>query len=275
MLQDPHVGLAAQPPSAGQPNRCNDGAAVVFTEDLSKQYLAGAASVHALRSISITVARGEMVAIMGPSGSGKTTLLNLLGCVDRPTRGHYWLDAEDASRLADGALSRIRNEKIGFIFQTFNLLPRLTALDNVRLPLLYSHRRIPREGPLAALHRVGLAQRTHHRPDQLSGGQQQRVAIARALVMQPSIVLADEPTGNLDSRSGEEIMQILQQLNGEGVTIITVTHDPRVAQHSTRIIEMRDGRAIADRPISDRLEAGKVLAGMPAPESDSVGGGQS
>jgi len=274
MSRDSHVGPAAQSPSASQPNRGNGGAAVVLTEDLSKQYLAGAASVHALRGISIAVTRGEMVAIMGPSGSGKTTLLNLLGCVDRPTRGHYWLDGEDASRLGDGALSRIRNEKIGFIFQTFNLLPRLTALDNVRLPLLYSHRRTPRDWPLAALHRVGLAQRTHHRPDQLSGGQQQRVAIARALVMQPSIVLADEPTGNLDSRSGEEIMQILQQLNGEGATIIIVTHDLRVAQHSTRIIEMHDGRVIADRPITDRLEAGQVLKGMPAPEPDAVEGEQ-
>jgi putative ABC transport system ATP-binding protein len=273
MAQDFHVGGAAQPPPAGQPNRGS--AAIVRTEDLSKQYLSGAASVHALRGISITVTGGEMVAIMGPSGSGKTTLLNLLGCVDRPTRGHYWLDGEDASRLADGALSRIRNEKIGFVFQTFNLLPRLTALDNVRLPLLYSHRRKAKEGPLEALQRVGLAQRTHHRPDQLSGGQQQRVAIARALVMQPSIVLADEPTGNLDSRSGEEIMQILQQLNREGVTIIIVTHDPRVAQHSTRIIEMHDGRVIADRPITDRLEAGQVLGGMPAPEPDSVEGEQS
>jgi putative ABC transport system ATP-binding protein len=274
MSQDTHAGSAAQPSSASQPDRGNGGAPIVLTEDLSKQYLTGAASVHALRGISITVARGEMVAIMGPSGSGKTTLLNLLGCVDRPTRGRYWLDGEDASRLADGALSRIRNEKIGFIFQTFNLLPRLTALDNVRLPLLYSHRRIPREGPLAALQRVGLAPRTHHRPDQLSGGQQQRVAIARALVMQPSIVLADEPTGNLDSRSGEEIMQILQQLNGEGVTIVIVTHDPRVAQHSTRVIEMHDGRVVADRPMADRLEAGRVLDSMPAPEPDSVEGEQ-
>jgi len=243
---------------------------VVLTEDLSKDYLAGAASVHALRGVSLTVARGEMVAIMGPSGSGKSTLLNLLGCVDRPSRGRYWLDGEDASRLGDRALSRIRNEKIGFVFQIFNLLPRLTALDNVRLPLLYSRVRLPKEGPQKALDRVGLAYRSHHRPDQLSGGQQQRVAIARALVMQPAIVLADEPTGNLDSRSGEEIMQILQQLNRDAVTIIIVTHDPRVAQHASRIVEMSDGRIIADRPVTDRLEAGQVLASMPTPEPEPV-----
>jgi len=243
---------------------------VVVTQDLGKQYLAGAASVHALRSISFTVTRGEMVAIMGPSGSGKTTLLNMLGCVDRPSRGHYWLDGEDASRLGDKALSRIRNEKIGFVFQTFNLLPRLTALDNVRLPLLYTHQRLPKERPRQALEHVGLAPRAHHRPDQLSGGQQQRVAIARALVMQPSIVLADEPTGNLDSRSGEEIMQLFQQLNAEGVTLLIVTHDPRVAQHATRTVEMRDGRIIADRPVTDRLGAAQVLAAMPAPEPDQA-----
>jgi len=242
---------------------------VVVTEDLCKDYLEGAAAVHALRQVSLTVQRGEMVAIMGASGSGKTTLLNLVGCVDRPSRGGYWLDGEDATRLSDKALSRIRNEKIGFVFQTFNLLPRLNALDNVRLPLLYSRRHISRDAPRQALERVGLADRMHHRPDQLSGGQQQRVAIARALVMEPAIILADEPTGNLDSRSGEELMMLFQRLNREGVTLLVVTHDGRVAQHATRVVEMRDGRIIGDHPVADRLNAEQVLASMPAPEPEA------
>jgi len=242
---------------------------VVVTEGLSKDYLEGAASVRALRDISLAVTRGEMVAIMGPSGSGKTTLLNLLGCVDSPSRGHYWLDGQDISRLGDKALSRIRNERIGFVFQTFNLLPRLTAMENVKLPMLYSGRRANRQAPRTALERVGLGDRMHHRPSQLSGGQQQRVAIARALVMQPSILLADEPTGNLDSRSGEGIMLLFQQLNREGVTTLMVTHDPRVAQHATRIVEMRDGRVIGDRPVTDRLDAEQVLAAMPSPEPEA------
>ena len=241
---------------------------VVMTEGLCKEYLEGAASVRALREVSLSVARGEMVAIMGPSGSGKTTLLNLLGCVDSPTRGRYWLDGEDTSRMGDRALSRVRNERIGFVFQTFNLLPRLTALKNVKLPMVYSGKRGSRQAPRQALERVGLAERMHHRPSQLSGGEQQRVAIARALVMQPSILLADEPTGNLDSRSGEEIMLIFQRLNREGATMLLVTHDPRVAQHATRIVEMRDGRIIADRPVTDRLEAEQLLAAMPAPEPE-------
>jgi putative ABC transport system ATP-binding protein len=244
----------------------------VVTEDLTKEYLTGAVTVHALRGVSLEVTRGEMVAIMGASGSGKTTLLNLLGCVDRPTHGRYWLDGEDASQLGDSALSRIRNEKIGFVFQTFNLLPRLTALENARLPLLYARKRVPKDAPRQALLRVGLGDRLHHRPHQLSGGQQQRVAIARALVMEPAIVLADEPTGNLDSRSGEELMLTFQQLNREGVTMLIVTHDPRVAQHATRIVEMRDGRIIGDRPVVERLDAEQVLASMPAPEQDAEGG---
>jgi putative ABC transport system ATP-binding protein len=246
-------------------------AAVVVTDGLTKEYLAGVLTVRALRGVSLHVGRGEMVAIMGPSGSGKTTLLNLVGCVDLPTRGHYWLDGEDVSRLNDGALSRIRNERIGFVFQTFNLLPRLAAVDNVRLPLLYARRRISREVAMRALQRVGLGDRTHHRPSQLSGGQQQRVAIARALVMQPSILLADEPTGNLDSRSGEEIMLLFQDLNREGVTMLMVTHDPQVARHATRIVRMHDGMVIADEAVTDRMDAREVLAGMPAPEP---GGGE-
>jgi putative ABC transport system ATP-binding protein len=243
---------------------------VVATAGLAKDYPTGAGQVHALRDVSLEVGRGGLVAIMGPSGSGKTTLLNLLGCVDRPSTGRYWLDGEDVSRLNDRALSRIRNEKIGFVFQTFNLLPRLSALDNVKLPLLYSRRRIPKEAPRQALERVGLADRAHHRPNQLSGGEQQRVAIARALVMAPAILLADEPTGNLDSRSGEELMLILQRLNRDGVTVLMVTHDPRVAQHAARVVEMRDGKILADRPVTDRLLAEEVLKQMPAPEVEAA-----
>jgi putative ABC transport system ATP-binding protein len=242
---------------------------VVVTDDLTKDYLAGVTTVHALRGVSLEVRAGEMVAIMGPSGSGKTTLLNLLGCVDRPSSGRYWLDQEDVSRLDDRALSRIRNERIGFVFQTFNLLPRLTAIDNVRLPILYSRSRVPREAPREALERVALGDRAHHRPSQLSGGQQQRVAIARALVMNPTIVLADEPTGNLDSRSGEELMLVFQRLNRDGVTLLMVTHDARVAQHSTRIVEMRDGKVLSDRPVTDRIVAEDALASMPAPEVET------
>jgi putative ABC transport system ATP-binding protein len=168
--------------------------------------------------------------------------------------------------LQDSALSRIRNERIGFVFQTFNLLPRLTALENVRLPLLYAHNRVPQDAPARALERVGLADRGHHRPNQLSGGQQQRVAIARALVLDPAVILADEPTGNLDSRSGEEIILLFQELNREGATMLIVTHDLQVANHASRIVQMRDGRITGDEPVTDRLDARDVLAEMPAPE---------
>jgi len=242
---------------------------VVVTDGLTKDYQAGMVAVHALRGISMDVREGEMVAIMGPSGSGKTTLLNMLGCVDLPSSGRYWLDGEDVSRLSDGALSRIRNEKIGFVFQTFNLLPRLTALDNVRLPLLYAHQRMPGKAAVEALERVGLADRMHHRPSQLSGGQQQRVAIARALVMGPAILLADEPTGNLDSRSGEETILVFQELNREGVTTLIVTHDLQVAKHATRIVRMRDGYITSGEPVSARLDARDVLARMPPAEAET------
>ncbi len=250
-----------------------DTQSVVATEGLGKEYLAGMVPVYALRGVSLAVARGDMVAIMGPSGSGKTTLLNLLGCIDLPSQGHYWLDGDDVSQMSDGALSRIRNEKIGFVFQTFNLLPRLSALDNVRLPLLYARTHLAREAATRAMERVGLADRMHHRPSQLSGGQQQRVAIARALVMGPAILLADEPTGNLDSRSGEEIMLLFQELNREGVTMLIVTHDPQVARHARRIVRMRDGQVIEDEAVSDRLDAREMLASMPAP-SDEVSRGR-
>jgi putative ABC transport system ATP-binding protein len=248
----------------------HDNNAVVFADRLTKDYQAGSVSVHALRSVSLEVESGEMVAIMGPSGSGKTTLLNMLGCVDLPSSGHYWLGGEDVSRLDDNALSRIRNERIGFVFQTFNLLPRLTALENVRLPMLYAHRRLPAEAPREALERVGLADRLHHRPSQLSGGQQQRVAIARALVTAPTIVLADEPTGNLDSRSGEEIMLLFQELNRDGVTLLAVTHDLQVARHASRIVRMRDGKIIEDESVLDRLDARELMENMPVQQIEEV-----
>ena len=227
--------------------------------NITKTYGDGV-EVHALRDVSLEVAEGEMVAIMGPSGSGKTTLLNVFGCVDRATAGSYWLDGQDVSRLSDRALSRIRNDKIGFVFQTFNLLPRMTAIQNVGLPLIYSHRRRPRGAARRALEQVGLAPRARHRPAQLSGGEQQRVAIARALVCAPAVVLADEPTGNLDSHSGAEVMSIFQQLNDSGITVIVVTHNHVVAQHARRIVEISDGRIVSDQPVSQRLRAADSIA---------------
>jgi putative ABC transport system ATP-binding protein len=212
-------------------------AGVVRTQDLCKDYLAGAgvAAVHALRDVNMEVAAGEMVAIMGPSGSGKTTLLNMLGCVDSPTRGHYWLGGEDTSRMGDKALSRIRNEKIGFVFQSFNLLPGLTVAKNVRLPSIYSAKRTSRQAEFRALERVGLADRAHHLPSQLSGGQQQRVAIARALVTNPAMILADEPTGNLDEQTADSVMDLLFGLCAEtGTALVLVTHNAGYAARTQR-----------------------------------------
>jgi len=246
----------------------NPDQSIARIEGLTKHYLAGAASVHALKGISLQIRQGEMVALIGPSGSGKTTLLNLLGCLDRPSSGSYWLEGEDVSQLDDRRLSQIRNEKIGFVFQTFNLLPRLSALDNIKLPQLYSHRRLSERAPWQMLEKVGLTDRAHHRPNQLSGGQQQRVAIARALVMEPAILLADEPTGNLDSRSGEEVLLVFQQLNLQGVTLLIITHDARVARHAKRVVEMRDGKIIADYPVAERLLAEQVLPTLPEPEAE-------
>jgi len=224
---------------------------VIKTTDLAKMYQMGAEEVHALRGINLEIRKGEYVAIMGPSGSGKSTLMNLIGCLDSPSAGQYWLAGRLVSELDDDELAYIRNKEIGFVFQTFNLLPRATALHNVELPLIYNG--TPAEERLEkaklALARVELTERMHHKPNELSGGQRQRVAIARALVNSPSIVLADEPTGNLDSRTGEEIMALFANLHSQGNTIILVTHENDVAQRAHRIIYIRDGKIASDEAV--------------------------
>jgi putative ABC transport system ATP-binding protein len=234
----------------------NNGVGVIETKDLSRVYQMGAMEVHALRGISLNVAEGEFVALMGASGGGKSTLMHLLGCLDRPTTGSYRLAGQDVGTLSLNEQARVRNYYIGFIFQTFNLLPRLNALENVALPLLYRGRSLAQvagsqtihERALAVLEQVGLADRAKHRPNELSGGQRQRVAIARALVTDPAIILADEPTGNLDSITGDEIMALLVELNQAGRTILVVTHDGQVAAHARRILRMKDGEIIGDEP---------------------------
>jgi putative ABC transport system ATP-binding protein len=222
---------------------------IIETKGLTKVYKIGDIYVHALNGIDLTVERGEFTAIMGASGSGKSTLMNILGCLDQPTAGEYFLDSVDLKTTAKNEYADIRNQKIGFVFQVFNLLSRTSALENVELPLLYDRKRRisdPRRAALEALERVGLADRIDHQPSQLSGGQQQRVAIARALVNQPAMILADEPTGNLDTRTSIEIMTLFQELNDQGITIVLVTHESDIATYAKRIVTMRDGRILRD-----------------------------
>ena len=228
---------------------------VILIRDLKKTFQMGDVAVHALRGVNLSVETGEFVAIMGASGSGKSTLMNLLGCLDTPTSGDYYLDGHLVSALSQNEYADIRNKKIGFVFQGFNLLSRTSALENVELPLLYdrSHRITnARQAALAALDQVGLADRIHHQPSQLSGGQQQRVAIARALVNKPAIILADEPTGNLDSRTSIDVLTLFQQLNDQGITIILVTHESDIAQYAKRIVEIRAGLVLRDEPVLKR-----------------------
>ncbi|MBI4313155.1 MAG: ABC transporter ATP-binding protein [Chloroflexi bacterium] len=239
---------------------------VIQLEAIAKTYRMGKVEVHALRGVTLSIARGEMVAIMGPSGSGKSTLMNILGCLDTPTSGRYLLDSEEVGQLGDDTLAAIRSRKIGFVFQTYNLLPRATALANVELPMLYGDGKNRSRRAKEALTRVGLADRMAHKPTELSGGQQQRVGIARALVKNPSILLADEPTGNLDSASSMEIMSLLKQLNEEeGLTVIVVTHEPDIAAHTRRVIAMLDGQVVRDQPVVHEAKVPSAMAGRSTP----------
>ncbi|HEY9509973.1 MAG TPA: ABC transporter ATP-binding protein [Verrucomicrobiae bacterium] len=237
--------------------------AVIELENIQKIYHTGEVDVHAVRGVSVRIQRGEFVAIMGASGSGKSTVMNTLGCLDRPTSGDYRLDGIDVSQLDRDELADVRNQKIGFIFQGFNLLSRTSAIENVELPMFYTHRhfsnREQRERAQRALELVGLGQRADHHPNQLSGGQQQRVAIARALVNEPSLLLADEPTGNLDSQTSIEIMGVFQKLNDQGMTVVMVTHELDIAQFTKRMVVMRDGRIVTDSAVMNRLNAEEEL----------------
>jgi putative ABC transport system ATP-binding protein len=243
---------------------------IIKVENLSKVYRMGTTTVHALRGVTLEIGAGELVAIMGPSGSGKSTFMNIVGCLDRPSGGEYYLDNRQVAGMNDNQLAQVRNQKIGFVFQQFNLLARTSALRQVELPMLYNGMPNRKERAMAALKAVGLAERHHHTPSELSGGQQQRVAIARSLVNDPVMILADEPTGALDSRTGEEIMAIFQQLHQEGKTVIMVTHEWDIALHCNRIIRFKDGRVQSDEVVKERREAKEELAKMPAIDAEEM-----
>ncbi len=234
---------------------------IINISDLGKVYKNGKISVSALRHVDLSIDKGEFISIMGPSGSGKSTLMNIIGCLDRSTSGRYQLDGVDISKLDAKELAKIRNLKIGFVFQSFNLLPRMTALRNVELPMIYAGigAKERRKRAIEALERVALKDRMNHKPNEMSGGQKQRVAIARALVNKPAIILADEPTGNLDSYSSEEVMAVFQDLNREGVTIILVTHEPDIAEHTKRFVKFKDGLMVEDRLVEKPLDAREVI----------------
>jgi putative ABC transport system ATP-binding protein len=252
--------------------------AVIEVKNLTKVYTVGEIKVHALRGVSLSIDKGEFVAVTGPSGSGKSTFMHIAGCLDRPSSGSYVLDGKDVSKTPKDELAEVRNHKIGFVFQGFNLLTRTSALDNVELPLLYNrdsktklkskerHKRA-----MGVLEAVNLSNRHHHTPNQLSGGQQQRVAIARALINEPAMILADEPTGNLDTRTSIEVMGIFQRLNREkGITILLITHEMDIAEYGTRLIRFRDGRVVADQKVLHRRDAEEELAALPPPEPDDI-----
>jgi putative ABC transport system ATP-binding protein len=243
---------------------------IIRMEGIGKIYDTGTIQVEALKEVDLCIDRGEFVAVMGPSGSGKSTLMNIIGCLDRATSGYYELDGVNISELDDMELAGIRNRKIGFVFQSFNLLPRMNALQNVELPMVYAGagKKERREKAVEALDRVGLLDRMHHKPNELSGGERQRVAIARALVNGPAIILADEPTGNLDTASGEDIMAVFQDLNKEGVTIVIVTHEPDIALHTRRIVRFRDGRLTGDEKVDKPIDARDVIREL---KSQAVG----
>ena len=254
-------GLQASEPGVVEGSQAQP---VLRIRAITKVYHVGDMVVNALRGVDLDIFPGEFVAIMGPSGSGKSTLMNMIGCLDQPTAGTYELDGIETSSLTDDQLAAVRNRKIGFVFQSFNLLPRIPAIEQVELPMVYSGVKDRKPRAMAALEMIGMGHRAHHKPSELSGGQQQRVAIARALVMEPKIIMADEPTGNLDSRTSEELMDLLQKLNDEqGITIVLVTHEPDIAAHTRRIVEIRDGRVVKDHPVEDRVMARDILAAMP------------